>query len=155
MTELRQTEEGVAELKADVAFSPSPVRASGVYARVGRADKALAIVDEELARVERSGTRRQESGLYRTKGEAILMRRDSSAAGGAEKYFRKAIEIARVQSAKWWELQATTSLARLLRGTGRHDEGRTMLSDIYNWFTEGFDTAALKDAKAPLVKLNA
>jgi predicted ATPase len=154
MTELGQTEEGIAELEAAAAYSPRvQVMLAQVYARVGRADKALAIVDEQLARVERSGVRRQEAELHRLKGEAILMR-DSSATGEAEKWFRKAIEIARSQSAKWWELRATVSLARLLRDTGRRDEARAMLAETYNWFTEGFDTADLKDAKALLEELS-
>jgi predicted ATPase len=62
--------------------------------------------------------------------------------------FRTAIELARVQSAKSWELRATTSLAQLLTKQGKREESRTMLADIYNGFTEGFDTADLKDAKA-------
>jgi len=73
----------------------------------------------------------------------------------AETSFRKAIEIARSQSAKWWELRATTSLARLLLDTIRQDEAHAMLAEIYNWFTEGFDTADLKDAKALLDELSA
>ena len=68
--------------------------------------------------------------------------------------FRTAIEIARRQSAKSLELRATTSLARLLATQGRRDEARTMLADIYGWFTEGFDTADLKDAKALLDELS-
>jgi predicted ATPase len=76
--------------------------------------------------------------------------RDSSATADAEACFRKAIEIARSQSAKSWELRAATSLARLLRATSRRDEARAMLAEIYNWFTEGFDTADLKDAKVLL-----
>jgi len=71
----------------------------------------------------------------------------------AEKSFRTSIEIARRQSAKSPELQATTSLARLLVKQGRRKEGRAMLAEIYNWFTEGFDTADLKDAKALLEEL--
>ena len=74
--------------------------------------------------------------------------------GEAEACFRKAIEIARVQSAKWWELAATTRLARLMAKQGKRDEARSMLADIYNWFTEGFDTADLKDAKALLKELS-
>ena len=68
----------------------------------------------------------------------------------AEKSFRTSIEIARRQIAKSLELHATTRLARLLARQGRRGEGRAMLADIYNWFTEGFDTADLKDAKALL-----
>ena len=64
------------------------------------------------------------------------------------------MEIARKQDAKLWELRATTSLARLLADHGNRDEARGMRSDIYNWFTEGFDTADLKDAKALLDELS-
>jgi predicted ATPase len=77
-----------------------------------------------------------------------------SNAAEAQSCFQRAIEIARNQSAKSWELRATTSLARLLAKQGKRDEARTMLSDIYGWFTEGFDTADLKDAKALLNDLN-
>ena len=73
----------------------------------------------------------------------------------AEGCFRTAIEISRRQKAKSWELRATTSLARLLAKQDRRDEARAMLADIYNWFTEGFDTADLKDAKALLEGLGA
>jgi predicted ATPase len=71
----------------------------------------------------------------------------------AEADFREAIELAQVMSAKAWELRTAMSLARLLDNTGRSDEARMMLADIYNWFTEGFDTADLKDAKALLDEL--
>jgi tetratricopeptide (TPR) repeat protein len=73
----------------------------------------------------------------------------------AEADFREAIALAEKMQAKAWELRATVSFARLLRDTGRRDEARTMLADIYNWFTEGFDTADLKDAKALLHELSA
>jgi predicted ATPase len=63
------------------------------------------------------------------------------------------MEIARGQSAKWYELRATVSLTRLLAQRGGRDEARAMLSEIYNWFTEGFDTADLKDARALLAEL--
>jgi predicted ATPase len=72
----------------------------------------------------------------------------------AENAFRTSIETARRQSAKSLELRATTNLARLLAKQGRRDEARSMLADIYNWFTEGFDTADLKDAKALLEELS-
>jgi predicted ATPase len=73
----------------------------------------------------------------------------------AETDFREAITLAQKMSAKLWELRATMSLARLLAKQGRRDEARTMLAEIYNWFTEGFDTADLKDAKALLEELQA
>jgi predicted ATPase len=74
--------------------------------------------------------------------------------GQAENSFRTAIEIARRQSAKSLELRTTTSLAQLLAKQDRRDEARAMLSEIYGWFTEGFDTADLKDAKALLEELS-
>jgi predicted ATPase len=73
----------------------------------------------------------------------------------AESSFRRAREIARTQGARMWELRATTSLARLLRDTARREEAQSILADIYGWFTEGFDTADLKDAKALLDQLDA
>ena len=73
----------------------------------------------------------------------------------SERCFRTAIEVARGRPGKVLELRATTTLARLLRGTDRRDEALTMLAEIYNWFTEGFDTADLKEAKALLDELSA
>jgi predicted ATPase len=72
----------------------------------------------------------------------------------AEADFREAIASAQKMSAKAWELRATTSLARLFEKQGRRDEARRTLAEIYNWFTEGFDTADLKDAKALLDELD-
>jgi predicted ATPase len=79
---------------------------------------------------------------------------DRPAVAEAAKCFREALEVARAQEAKWWELRSSVSLARLLRDTNRRDEARTMLVEIYNWFTEGFDTADLKEAKALLNELS-
>jgi predicted ATPase len=72
----------------------------------------------------------------------------------AEADFRDAIELSRKMSAKLYELRATMSLARLLVRQGRREEARAMLADVYGWFTEGFDTADLKDAKTLLDELN-
>jgi predicted ATPase len=72
----------------------------------------------------------------------------------AEADFPEAIALAQKMSAKAWELRATTSLARLLRDTGRRDKARTTVAEIYGWFTEGFDTADLKDAKVLLDELS-
>jgi predicted ATPase len=72
----------------------------------------------------------------------------------AEADFRDAISLAQTMSAKSWELRATMSLARLLATQDRRDQARTMLADVYGWFTEGFDTADLKDAKALLDELS-
>jgi tetratricopeptide (TPR) repeat protein len=83
----------------------------------------------------------------------LHLREDPNQIDLSERDFREAIELSRKISAKSPELRATTSLARLLRDTGRRDDGRTMLAEVYNWFTEGFDTADLKDAKALLDEL--
>ena len=91
--------------------------------------------------------------LHHVKGELLLTQNPSDVAE-AELCFRTAIEIAGRQSARSEELRATTSLARLLNDQGKRDEARTMLADIYGWFTEGFDTADLKDAKALLYELS-
>ena len=157
MVELGQTEQGRAELEAGgTSFTGvSLFRTESlieVYLRISGAEQAVIRLDEELSRFERSGAYLHEPELHRLKGEAILIR-DSSATAEAETCFRKAIDIARGQSAKWSELRATVSLARLLRDAGRSDEARAMLAEVYNWFTEGFDTADLKDAKTLLDEL--
>jgi class 3 adenylate cyclase/tetratricopeptide (TPR) repeat protein len=94
-----------------------------------------------------------QTGRLRIKGNLLLLLKDSASLIEAERVFRSAIKIERGGGAKWSELRLTTALARLLRDTGRRDEARAMLADIYNWFTEGFDTADLKEAKALLDEL--
>jgi tetratricopeptide (TPR) repeat protein len=121
-------------------------------ARLGRHSEALAMLDTALEHVERSGEFDGQPEMMRLKGEILLMG-DKPNLAKAEQCFRAALDVARTQEAKWWELRATTSLARLLATQGRCDEARTMLADIYNWFTEGLDTADLKDAKALLDEL--
>ena len=109
------------------------------------------MLSEALVTVESTGERHYEAELHRLMGE--LLRSRDGAGDQAEQSFRTAIRIARGQNAKSLELRATMSLARLLRNTNRRDEARTILADIYGWFTEGFDTADLKDAKALLDEL--
>ena len=122
--------------------------------KAGHLDDAFSIVGEALAAVDRQEERYYEPDIHRVRGE-VLLRQDSSNIPQAEECFRGAIEIAHKQSGKSLELRAATSLARLLRDTDRGDEARTTLAEIYNWFTEGFDTADLKDAKALLEELTA
>ena len=124
------------------------------YLKVGRMEEALNALNESFATLQKTGERFYESELYRLKGE-LLLAQDAANAAQAEQSFRTAIEISRRQKAKSWELRATMSLARLLDKQGRRDEARAMLADIYGWFTEGFDTADLKNAKALLDKLSA
>ncbi len=123
------------------------------YAHTGRAAEGLRLIVEALAAVDANGYGQHsfEPELHRIKGELLLL--DPSRLEAAEHCFRTAIEKARRDAAKSWQLRATTSLARLLRDTNRRDEARSMLADVYNWFTEGFDTVDLKDAKALLDEL--
>jgi serine/threonine protein kinase/tetratricopeptide (TPR) repeat protein len=124
-----------------------------VQCLLGQHDNASVAIDDALASIEQTGERAYEAEACRTKGE-LLRAKGSSNAPQAEQSFRTAIEIARRQKARGWELRATTSLARLLRDTNRREEARAMLADIYNWFTEGFGTADLKVAKLLLEELN-
>jgi adenylate cyclase len=121
--------------------------------KAGQFDEALRTMEESFSIIYRTGQRHCEAEVHRLKGELLLVQRASNAAD-AEKCFRTAIEIARKQHAKSWELRATTSLARLLAKQRKHDKARTMLAEIYNWFTEGLDTPDLKDAKTLLDQLN-
>jgi len=114
-------------------------------------------IDEALATVEQALEANPDELLFRP--EALSLRAELRLKQGqrqsAEASFREAIALARGMGAKAWELRATMSLADLLANHGRRDEARAMLADIYNWFTEGFDTADLKDAKALLDELGA
>jgi predicted ATPase len=125
---------------------------------LGQTEEAFAALAEALAIVDNSGERMVEAGLYRLKGELTLQSQvqdpQSKVEAEAEEYFLKAIEIARKQSAKSLELGAVMSLSRLWQQQGKRDEARQMLAEIYGWFTEGFDTADLKEAKALLEELS-
>jgi predicted ATPase len=119
----------------------------------GRCAEGLAVIADALAEVERTGERLCEAEIWRIKGELLLKIAESNAQTEAEPCYHRAIEIARQQSAKSWELRASTSLARLWQQQGKQTEARQMLAEIYGWFTEGFETADLKGAKALLVEL--
>ena len=100
--------------------------------------------------IEKTGERWFVAEVYRQKG-GLLQRRGQPEA--AEQLYRKALRIAREQEAKLWELRAAVSLARLRRDQGRRAEARDFLAPIYGWFTEGFDTPVLQEAKALLDQL--
>jgi class 3 adenylate cyclase/predicted ATPase len=159
---MRGNEQGIAQLEECLASG----RATGLKVmqpyrlctlveacgEVGLFGRGLEVLIEALTLADESGDRFYEPETFRLNGE-ILLKQNSSNTPKAQLCFERAIEIARKQSAKSWELRATMSLARLLASQGRHDEARTILADIYNWFTEGFDTADLIDAKALLDQL--
>ena len=121
--------------------------------RMGRFDEAFRTIEEAFAVIQRTDAHMHEAEVYRRKAELLLVQ-DSTNAGLAERCFRTAIELARKQHGKLWELRATTRLARMLAKQGKRDEAHAMLLEIYAWFTEGFDTADLKEARALLDELD-
>jgi predicted ATPase len=122
------------------------------YGIIGRPEAGLPALAEALTLVDTTGERWYDPELYRLKGE-LLLSWSSDNATEAETCFHQAISIAQNQSAKSWELRAATSLARLWQSQGKRDEARELLEPVYSWFTEGFDTADLKDAKVLLDEL--
>jgi len=116
----------------------------------GQIEEGLTLLEEAFQIVERTGERWLEAELYRHKGQLLLRQGHTDA---AVELYHKALGIAREQEAKLWELRAAVSLARLRRDKGRRAETRELLAPVYSWFTEGFDTADLKDAKALLDEL--
>ena len=152
---IAQIQEGLAAHRAAGAEVERPENLSllaEACMKTGRLNDGLSALTEALAAADEHENRYYEAETHRLKGE-LLLRQGNANAAEAQGCFQRAIEIARNQSAKSWELRATTSLARLLNEQGKHDEARTMLAEIYGWFTEGFGTADLKDAKALLDEL--
>jgi predicted ATPase len=117
----------------------------------GQTDEALTQLDDALQIAGRTGERWLEAEFYRHKGQLLLRQ---GHAGAVEELYRKALSIAAEQEAKLWELRAAVSLARLRRDQSHPAEARDLLASVYNWFTEGFDTQDLKDAKALLDELD-
>jgi predicted ATPase len=170
--------EGIAEIQQGIAA----FRATGAelyrpyflallaeaYGKAEQGEKGLAVLAEALAVLDNTGERFCEAELHRLKGQLTLQKFQVSGSkfqvastqhltpdpqAEAEECFQKAIEIARRQRAKSWELRAVMSLSRLWQQQGKKDEARQMLAEIYNWFTEGFDTKDLQEAKALLEEL--
>ena len=122
------------------------------HAASGQNDDAWQWIDRTLNAVEASGERWCEAEVHRTAGEIALNSSDPDAAK-AQAHFERALKIARAQQARSWELRAATGLARLWCDKGRRTEARDLLAPIYGWFTEGFDTLDLREAKALLDNL--
>jgi predicted ATPase len=126
------------------------------YSKVGRVEEGLVLLNEARATVDTTGERMWEAELYRLKGTLTLQSEVQHARSKVEEveaYFQKAIMIARRQQAKSLELRAVMSLSRLWQPQGEKKEAHTMLAEIYGWFTEGFDTKDLQEAKALLEEL--
>jgi predicted ATPase len=122
------------------------------YRQAGQIRNGLATLDEGLALVNKTGGRWPEAELHRIKGE-LLMHQACSSPQQAQICFDQALVVARGQNAKSLELRAATSLSRLWLMQGKREDARQLLAEIYGWFTEGFDTADLKEAKALLDEL--
>jgi predicted ATPase len=122
------------------------------HAELGQFEAAWRCIGEAMTTAETTKEKWCEAEIHRTAGEIALLSPEPDAAQ-AQAYFERAIAIARAQQAKSWELRAATSLARLWRDHGRRAEARDLLAPVYGWFTEGFDTSDLKEAKALLDEL--
>jgi predicted ATPase len=153
--------EGIAEMRRSLsdprlagAMGPAMLRTvlAETYCKHARAEEGLDLTAKGLAIAEQTGLRVAEAELYRVKGELLIMKGPDNVPE-AECCLRTAINVARRQSARLLELRATISLAHLMANQGRCHEARAMLTDIYNWFTEGFDIPDLKEAKALLDQL--
>ena len=124
------------------------------YGKRGQREVGVRVVAEALTKTDTHGERWWEAELYRLKGELLLnVPRGLAHAPEAEASFRQALDIARRQQAKSWELRAAMSLSRLWQQQGKQAEAHVLLAPLYDWFTEGFDTADLQEAKMLLEEL--
>ena len=130
-------------------FSSYTARA---YLDAGNFDAARQAIQDAMTTIQTTGERWIEAEVNRVAGEIALLSPEPEKAK-AEGYFDRALEIARKQQAKSWELRAAMSMARLWRGQGKPQQARELLAPVYGWFTEGFDTLDLKEAKALLEEL--
>jgi predicted ATPase/class 3 adenylate cyclase len=167
LAEQGQREEGITQMRQGQAVNRAMGAQLGESAYLawlaegcgkgGHPEEGRTVLDEAVAVVQEQGERFWEAELYRLKGELVLqagsLSRRSIVEEEAQSYFQQAIAIARQQQAKSWELRAAMSLARLWQQQGKQKEAHQLLSGIYNWFTEGFDTKDLQEAKALLAEL--
>ena len=158
LVEQGQVQEGITQMRQSQMSSLAPYVLAEAYGKVGQVEEGLSILAEALAFVDKTGVRVSEAELYRVKGTLTLQSKvqgpKSKVEEEAEACFHKAIEIARQQQAKSLELRAVMSLARLWQQQGKRAEAHQLLAAIYNWFTEGFDTKDLQEAKALLEELS-
>ena len=159
LTMLGQREKGIALLTRGLvvrrAHGPSRLPMyltllADAYRKLQQPQNGLEQLVEAISMTDRTQARNYEAEMHRVRGELYMSIHDD---GAAEASFREAINVAQHQSAKTWELRAAMSLARLWRDQGKRDEARDLLAPVYGWFTEGFDTRDLKDAKALLEEL--
>jgi predicted ATPase len=165
MAEQGETAEGIARIHSGLDAAQS-IRAemfrsyyicllAEAYGRAGLPRAGLAELTAAQALMEKNDERFWEAELYRLRGDLLLQDPDSRlAAPSPAECYQEAIEIARRQGARSLELRAAMSLSRLWQQEGKRDQARQLLAEIYGWFTEGFDTADLKEARARLDELS-
>jgi DNA-binding SARP family transcriptional activator/predicted ATPase len=157
---LGQIEEGIALMRQGLVLKHSTgarTTSSGTLralaeaqAQAGQPEAGLTTLAQALALVQETDERYYEAELHRVRGELLRAERGPDNEAEAEASFQKAVEVARRQQAKLWELRATVSLCRMWHSQGRVEEARQTLAEIYGWFTEGFDTADLREARGLL-----
>ena len=151
----QQGEDGIAHIRQGLAAYQATGAAVGrpqylallaeAHGQVGQAEAGLAMLREALTVVEHTGERSYEAELHRLTGQ-LLLARSAAHHTEAEAHFRRALDVARHQQARSWELRAAMSLARLWQQQGKHTAAHQLLAEVYSWFTEGFDTADLQAA---------
>jgi predicted ATPase len=163
---IAQMHQGLEALRATGAEVERPWLLTSIamaYGNAGQPDKGLALLAEALNIVDKTGKRIDEAGLYRCQGQLLLAQEglkhkpkgeQRKLAAEAEACFHQALTVARRQQAKTLELRAAMSLSRLWHRQGKREEAHQLLVEIYGWFTEGFDTADLQEAKALLDELS-
>jgi predicted ATPase len=157
-----QTAEGIAQMRqglaalratgAVVSMSGHLAQLAKACGQVGQVDEGMHLLAEALAMVDTTGERHTEAELHRLKG-ALLLVLPTDHTTEAEACFKQALAIARRQQGKSWELRAAMSLARLWQQQGKRTAAYDLLAPVYGWFTEGFDTLDLQEAKALLEEL--
>jgi predicted ATPase len=153
---LAQIQQSLAQFRArgDVQTIPHALTVlAEVYGQIGEPQKGLEALAEALGVLERTTERRREAEVHRLWGE-MLLSLPRPHRGDAEACFERALAVAGEQSARMWELRAATSLARLWADQGRRAQAQDLLEPVYGWFTEGFATADLKNARALLDELS-
>jgi transcriptional regulator with AAA-type ATPase domain/predicted ATPase len=154
LVELRKSIEQYRATGTRLALSWFSCLLAEVCRASGRAREGLAVLDEALAHARETGERYQEAEIHRLRGELLLADQGTAVVPAARACFEQARDVARRQSARAWELRAATSLARLLHQEHDGASARAVLDPIYAWFTEGFETADLRDARALLESLS-
>jgi predicted ATPase len=152
---IEQLHQGLSAVRATGAALRRPYASAllaEAYGTMGQPEAGLTVLTEALTQADKAGERWWEPELYRLKGE-FLLQLSSDNQAEVETCFRHALDIARSQQAKSLELRAAMSLSRLWQQQGKRQEAHDLLAPVYNWFTEGFDTADLKDAKALIEEL--